>query len=132
MTAKKPRRVSLRVEAAPGSVEAKLLNYVKEDPITPSRAVTLRALKAFYLPWALEGEVSEADLKNLAQSAIEELQFRMFQIRQRYLTDEGPAYRATPAPRSATNGSNVPPSPQPDVSLSELRQSINPDSLDDF
>lgn len=72
MTASKnPRRVSLRVEAAPGSPEAKLLNHVKDDPITPSRAVTLRALKAFYLPWALEGEVDEADLRNLAQSAID-------------------------------------------------------------
>lgn len=134
MTSKNTRRVSLRIEAAPGSVEAKLLAHVKEDPITPSRAVTLRALKAFYLPWALEGEVTDADLKNLAQSAIEELQFRIFQIRQRYLTDEAASgYKPSSAPRPSTNGAKAyPPPPASDVSISDMRQSIDPDSLDDF
>ncbi|MEM9009147.1 MAG: hypothetical protein AAGE59_37285 [Cyanobacteria bacterium P01_F01_bin.86] len=127
------RRISLRLEASPESIEAKLLNHIKEDPIAPSRAVMLRALRAFYLPWAMEGELGEAELKNLAQSAIEELQFRIFQIRQRYLTEDVPGYRPTPAPSQPTNGSTTytPPAPS-NVSIADMRQSINPADLDDF
>ncbi|MGF1524973.1 MAG: hypothetical protein ACFBSF_21820 [Leptolyngbyaceae cyanobacterium] len=126
------RRVSLRLEATPESVEAKLLNHIKEDPITPSRAVMLRALRAFYLPWAMEGELSEADLRSLAQSAIEELQFRVFQIRQRYLTDEAPVYKASSVSRPVTNGAAAHVPPPREIAIGDFRQSINPADLDDF
>ncbi|MEO1093948.1 MAG: hypothetical protein AAFX01_03490 [Cyanobacteria bacterium J06638_28] len=127
------RRVSLRIEAAPESIEAKLLDHIKQDPIAPSRAVTLRALKAFYLPWALEGEVDEAELKSLAHSAIEELQFRIFQLRQRYLTDDAPSYKVSPKPSQATtNGTPAHTPPPSQVSIEDMRQSINPADLDDF
>ncbi|NER83277.1 MAG: hypothetical protein F6K42_27740 [Leptolyngbya sp. SIO1D8] len=133
MTASKvSRRVSLRVEAAPGSVEAKLLNYIREDPISPSRAVMLRALKAFYLTWALEAELSEADLKNLAQSAIEELQFRIFQIRQRYLTEDSVSPRPTVLPSQSANGAAAYTPVSSQVSIEDMRQSIDPTNLDDF
>lgn len=134
MTAPKKgaRRVSLRLEATPDSIEAKLLNHIKEDPIAPSRAVMLRALKAFYLPWAMEGNMSEAEIRNLAHSAIEELQFRIFQIRQRYLNEEAPGYKAVPAPNQPPNGT-VAHKPAPsNVSIEDMRQSINPSDLDDF
>lgn len=126
------RRVSLRIEAAPKSIEAKLLNHIKDDPIAPSRAVTLRALKAFYLPWALEGEVTDAELKNLAQSAIEELQFRIFQIRQRYLAEDGSGYKPVPTPSPSVNGATAYPPPASNVLIEDMRQSIDPSGLDDF
>jgi len=130
---KNTRRVSLRVEAAPDSVDAKLLNYIKEDPIAPSREVMLRALKAFYLPWALEGEMDEAGLKSLAQSAIEEMQFRIFQIRQRYMVDESPGFRPAPAPtQQSVNGARAYTTAPSKVSIEDMRQSINPAELDDF
>ena len=132
-SSKGTRRVSLRVEAAPGSIDAKLLNYIKEDPISPSRGVMLRALKAFYLPWALEGEVNDAELKSLAQSAIEELQFRIFQIRQRYLTEEATSFMPASAPNPSVNGAAAYPSQPGDaVSIEDMRQSIDPSGLDDF
>ena len=127
------RRVSLRLEATPNSTEAKLLNHIKDDPIAPSRAVMLRALKAFYLPWAMEGEMSEAELRSLAQSAIEELQFRIFQIRQRYLTDDISGYKPAPvASQAAPNGAGAHKPPPSNVSIEDMRQSINPADLDDF
>jgi len=129
---KRPRRVSLRVEAAPDSMEAKLLDHIRGDTISPSREVMLRALKAFYLPWALEGELSEAELKGLAQSAIEELQFRIFQIRQRYLTDDPSGFRPAPAPSQPGNGYTAPPPAANPTSIDDMRQSINPADLDDF
>ncbi|MEL6383996.1 MAG: hypothetical protein AAFQ89_16400 [Cyanobacteria bacterium J06626_18] len=126
------RRVSLRLEATPESIEAKLLNHIKEDPIAPSRAVMLRALRAFYLPWAMEGAMSEAELRNLAQSAIEELQFRIFQIRQRYLTDEAPGYKPPPPLNPPTNGPAIHVPASREVSIGDFHQSINPADLDDF
>jgi hypothetical protein len=135
--ARNAQRVALKIEAVAASTEAQLLNYVKQDPITPSREVALRALKAFYLPWALEGEVSEGELAAIAQSAIEELQFRIFQIRQRYLNPEHPAYKPTAVPNPnghrPTTADNVAPSlPPPGTSLESMRESINPADLDDF
>lgn len=135
-TPRNSRRVTLKIEAVADSPDAKLLNHVKQDPITPSREVALRALKAFYLPWALEGKVNEGDLTAIAQSAIEELQFRIFQIRQRYLSSDPAAYRPATVSESSTsgvvaaNGRAAPPTP--DVSLAAMRESINPADLDDF
>jgi len=93
----------------------------------------LRALKAFYLPWALEGEIGDADLQSLAQSAIEELQFRIFQIRQRYLVDEGKPQPASAAPKPSVNGATAyTPTAGNKASIEDMLQSIDPDSLDDF
>lgn len=151
MTAASKGRVSLRVDAAPDSVESALLNHIKADPIAPSRAVMLRALKAFYLPWALEGKLDHAELRSLAQSAIEELEFRIFQIRQRYLADETSGYTPAPMPTqssnavtsfarssapaansNASNGISAAALKPNQVAIQDMRQSINPADLDDF
>ncbi len=140
--AKQSQRVTLKVEAVAQSPEAKLLNYVKQDPITPSREVALRALKAFYLPWALDGEVSEGEVVAIAQSAIEELQFRIFQIRQRYLNADSMGYQAvilsdrlnnpvSPTHGGANGGTQTYP-PAPGIALESMREAINPNDLDDF
>lgn len=135
--ARNTRRVALKIEAVADSTEAKLLNQVKQNPITPSREVALRALKAFYLPWALEGELTDGELAAIAQSAIEELQFRIFQIRQRYLNSEANGYRppvtteATVHESATTNGF-VAATPPPGLSLESMREAINPADLDDF
>ena len=131
--ARNTRRVSFKIEAVADSPDAKLLDHVKQDPITPSREVALRALKAFYLPWALEGDVPEGDLQAIAQSAIEELQFRIFQIRQRYLNQEASGYKPAAVPNFTSNGAPAftsPPAGQ--ISLESMRESIDPADLDDF
>lgn len=83
----KRERVVLRIDAQAHSVEGKLLGYVKDDPALSSREAMMRALKAFYLPWVLEGERSEAEVRAIAKTAIEELEYRVFQIKQRFLSD---------------------------------------------
>lgn len=131
--AKNSRRTSFKIEAVADSPEAQLLNHVKQDPITPSREVALRALKAFYLPWALEGEVGDGELQAIAQRAIEELQFRIFQIRQRYLNQDPSGYKPTATPNFTSNGAAAfTPPPPGSMSLESMRESINPADLDDF
>lgn len=128
-----PRRVSLKIEAVADSLEAKLLEQIKQDPITPSREVALRALKAFYLPWAVEGEVSEGDVSEIAQRAIEELQFRIFQIRQRYLNQDASGYKSEVVPNLRSNrAAAFTPPPSHGLSLETMRESIDPADLDDF
>lgn len=136
MARSKRERVSVRLEAEISSVEAKLLQYLKDDPIIPPRESALRALKAFYMPWALEGQVDEVQLQRLAATAVEELQFRIFQLQQRYGTGASAAYM-TPSPRQ---GFSVPgnghamtlPPPGPAPTIAEMRQNINAAELDDF
>lgn len=128
MTKPNRARISLKVEAEADSLEGKLLEHVKEDPITPAREVALRALKAFYFPWAMEKQLSEAELRSLAQSTVEELQFRIFQIQQRFLAADSPA-GAAPAPQSSNNFRGNQSAPQ---SMAEMRQQIRPADLDDF
>lgn len=136
MARSKRERVSVRLEAEINSMEAMLLKYLKEDPIIPPRESALRALKAFYMPWALEGQVDDAQLQRLATTAVEELQFRIFQLQQRYGTGSSAAY-VTPSPRpgfSAQGNSHsmamAPPGPAP--TIAEMRQNINASELDDF
>jgi hypothetical protein len=131
------RRVSLKIEAIPNSLEAELLNYIKEDPISPTREVVLRALKAFYLPWALEGEMTEIELKHLAQNAVEELQFRIFQINQRYLMEDSGDHQRSQILGGIRNGSGSSfPASQAIATVSApmeaFQKSINPADLDDF
>ncbi|MCG8367328.1 MAG: hypothetical protein MJA27_28820 [Pseudanabaenales cyanobacterium] len=135
MTRPKRERISVRLEAEVKSFEGRLLSYLKSDPILPPRDALLRALKAFYMPWAMEEQLGEAELKSLARTAVEELQFRIFQIQQRYLLGDSPAYvipnakhSTVGAPSSAPSQSNG----QPPQTIAEMRQKINPAELDDF
>ena len=53
------------------------------------RQALLRALKAFYLPWTLEeAQLNESERQAMAKTAIQELQYRIFQIQQRFLPEE--------------------------------------------
>lgn len=136
MTKPKRERVSLRIEAEVDSFEGALFSYLKSDPIVPSREAVMRALKAFYMPWAMEQQMSDTELKNLARTAVEELQFRIFQIQQRYLLGDSPGYVFPHAKNASVSVSNsVVPTPsnsQPPMTISEMRQQINPAELDDF
>lgn len=136
MTRPKRERISVRLEAEVKSFEGQLLGYLKSDPILPPRDALLRALKAFYMPWAMAEQMGEAELKNLARTAVEELQFRIFQIQQRYLLGDSPAYVIPHAKHSTVGALNSPvPSQsngQPPQTIAEMRQQINPAELDDF
>ena len=137
MTKPKRERISVRLEAEVDSFEGRLLSYLKSDPILPPRDALLRALKAFYMPWAMEKQFEEAELHNLARTAVEELQFRIFQIQQRYLLGDSPAYVIPTAKHSTVSsvGASAVPSQsngQPPQTIAEMRQQINPAELDDF
>ena len=132
----KRERISVRIEAEMDSPEGRLLEYIKSDPISPSREALLRALKAFYTPWAMEQQLEPVELTRMARSAIEELQFRIFQIQQRYLLGDSPAYVIPNARQSTAGGLNLTVPAQvngsPPLTIDEMRQQINPAELDDF
>ena len=132
----KRERISVRIEAEMESAEGQLLSYLKSDTILPPRDTLLRAFKAFYTPWAMEKQLEEVELTRLAKSAIEELQFRIFQIQQRYLLGDSPAYvipmarHATADALNSTFGAQT--NSQPPLTINEMRHQINPAELDDF
>jgi hypothetical protein len=82
------QRISFRFEAESHTVEGHLLNFLREHKLLNHRDAVLRATKAFYLPWVYEGELPKEDVKALARSAVEELEYRIFQIRKHFLADE--------------------------------------------
>ena len=84
--AKRERVCLRRFEAEADSIEGKLFHYVNNDPSLMPRQALLRALKAFYLPWALE--FNDLEQQAIAKMAIQELQYRIFQIQQRFLPKE--------------------------------------------
>ena len=83
----KRERVVLRIDAQTHSTDGQILSYLKDDPALSSREAIMRALKAFYLPWVLEEGRSETQLRAIAKTAIEELHYRAFQIKQRFLSE---------------------------------------------
>ncbi|MGF1513967.1 MAG: hypothetical protein ACFB5Z_09780 [Elainellaceae cyanobacterium] len=136
MSKPKRERVSLRIDAELNSPDGKLVSYLKEDPILPPREAALRAVKAFYMPWVLEDELDPSQLQNLAATAIEELQFRIFQIQQRYGIGNSAAF-LTPPPRQnvlSHNGGMPAAAPMgaPAQTIAQMKQQINPAELDDF
>ena len=86
--AKRERVCLRRFEAEADSIEGKLFHYVNNDPSLMPRQALLRALKAFYLPWTLEAQLNESEQQAIAKTAIQELQYRIFQIQQRFLPEE--------------------------------------------
>ncbi len=134
MSKPKRERISIRIDAEVSSMDGKLVNYLKEDPILPPRDATLRALKAFYMPWVLEDDLEPAQLQNLAATAVEELQFRIFQIQQRYGIGDSAAF-ITPPPRQnilSHNGGMPMVATAPAQTIAEMRRQIDPAELDDF
>lgn len=85
------QRVILRLDVEVDSVEGRLLAYLKGEPAVSLRESVFRALKVFYLPWALEQDLSPSELQSLAQTLLEDMQLRSLQLQSRFLAiDEAP------------------------------------------
>ena len=121
--AKRERVCLRRFEAEADSIEGKLFRYVNNDPSLMPRQALLRALKAFYLPWVLE--FNESERQAIAKTAIQELQYRIFQIQQRFLPGEL-AFTAPAATLSV--GQTIAFQPQPEeepmlpITLAQMRE----------
>ncbi|NEQ55011.1 MAG: hypothetical protein F6K11_33630, partial [Leptolyngbya sp. SIO3F4] len=64
------------------------MNHLRDNKMVNMRESVIRALKAYYLPWAYEDDVSKEEAQVLARNAIDELEFRIFQIRRHFLAGE--------------------------------------------
>lgn len=83
------QRIILRLDVDANTEDGQLLNYLKSDAALSLRESVMRALRAFYLPWALESERHPEALQPLAKTVLEELQLRSFQIQARFLAQSG-------------------------------------------
>lgn len=108
----KKRNVYLSLRAAEDSEEARLLTYLRDDPMINRREAIFRALMAYYLPWVHEDELTEVQVQALAQSAVEDLEFRIYQIRKRYLANQPGTPQLTAAPQP-TIAPTLPPAETP-------------------
>ena len=152
------KRVSFSISSDPDTVEGRIVNHLRDNKMVNMRESVVRALKAHYLPWAYEDEVSKEEAQVLARNAIDELEFRIFQIRRHFLAGEayGPklseSLGGSPAPASNNGSSNglaalsqdaiinkiTPPRISPvdtnPASISDILEdeNIDPDVLDDF
>ncbi|MEM7794079.1 MAG: hypothetical protein AAF579_06440 [Cyanobacteria bacterium P01_C01_bin.118] len=106
------KRVSFSISSDPDTIEGRIVNHLRDNKMVNMREAVIRALKAYYLPWAYEDEVSKEEAQVLARNAIDELEFRIFQIRRHFLAGEayGPklseSLGGSPAPISNGNGAN--------------------------
>lgn len=74
----KPRS-ALRIDATEGTIDAKIIEFVKTNPVVTPREAVLLALRAFYSPYVLNDS-------RLAEQAIELLEIRILQLRQTFLS----------------------------------------------
>ncbi len=139
------KRISIRFEAEAHTVEGRLLDYLKEHKLLNYRDAIVRATKAYYVPWVYEGELSEEELRSLAQGAIEELEFRIFQIRKHFLGEGSEpldmrTLPPSPAERSSSRSdisretpADHAPASRP-LSLKDVidHTNVDPSVLDDF
>lgn len=115
----KKNNVHLSLRAGVDTEEARLLNYLRDDPLINRREAVFRALMAYYLPWVHEDEFTEAQLQALAQSAVEDLEFRVYQIRKRFLANQTSTPQLAAAPQPTVSAklpppeSSTPPLPPP-------------------
>ncbi len=110
------KRVSFSVSADPDTVEGSLLSYLRQNKMLQLREAVMRAIKAYYLPWAFEDAVSKEETQVLARNAIDELEFRIFQIRRHFLAGEAYGPRLSESlgdgpPPPAAAGSGTAPEP---------------------
>lgn len=82
------KRVSFSISSDPNTVEGRIVNHLRDNKMVNMRESVVRALKAYYLPWAYEDDVSKEEAQVLARGAIDELEFRIFQIRRHFLSGE--------------------------------------------
>ena len=83
------QRVILRLDVEVDSDAGRLFTYLKTNPAISLREAVLRALKVFYLPWALEPDLSQSELQALAQTLLEDMQLRSLQLQTRFLASAG-------------------------------------------
>jgi hypothetical protein len=133
------RRISIRFEAEAHTVDGQLLDYLKEHRLLNVRDAIIRAAKAYYLPWVYEGDLPPEELRSLAQGAIEELEFRIFQIRKHFLETGQPLPEHRPLTPVDTTPVPPPPPPDPTTPLRSLslqdvidHSRVDPSVLDDF
>ena len=143
------KRISIRFEAEAHTVEGRLLSYLKDHKLLNYRDAIIRATKAYYMPWVYEGELSEDELRSLAQGAIEEMEFRIFQMRKHFLGEgsesldhtpmptapaEPPAAPPKPAPATPSNNTSAPTTPVKSLSVKDVidNTNVDPSVLDDF
>ena len=103
------QRVILRLDVEVDSEAGRLFTYLKTNPAISLREAVLRALKVFYLPWALEPELSQSELQALAQTLLEDMQLRSLQLQTRFLAISG----APPMLVMAQSPGSQPPSDLP-------------------
>lgn len=82
------KRVSFSISSDPDTVEGRIVNHLRDNKMVNMRESVIRALKAYYLPWAYEDDVTKEEAQVLARNAIDELEFRIFQIRRHFLAGE--------------------------------------------
>ena len=148
------KRVSFSISSDPDTVEGRLVDYLRNSKMLNLREAVIRALKAYYLPWVYEDEVSKEEVKVLARNTIDELEFRIFQIRRHFLAGEpyGPKLGTALGVEEASVRSNGQAAPSTETVLSQVGQAqadatqlqpvslpqmlddadIDPDVLDDF
>jgi hypothetical protein len=80
-------RVWLRLTASQNSPEGKLLEYLQSEPLGEVRTAIFRALKAYYLPEAFEGQLEPTRFRRTVEAAIADLQYRAFQLQLRFCPD---------------------------------------------
>ncbi|MGD1953228.1 MAG: hypothetical protein ACFB14_26820 [Leptolyngbyaceae cyanobacterium] len=102
------KRVSFSISSDPDTVEGRIVNHLRDNKMVNMRESVVRALKAHYLPWAYEDEVSKEEAQVLARNAIDELEFRIFQIRRHFLAGEayGPKLSESLGGSSTANATN--------------------------
>ena len=149
------KRISFSISSDPDTVEGRVIDHLRNIKMVNMRESVIRALKAYYLPWAYEKDVSKEAAQVLARNAIDELEFRIFQIRRHFLAGEaygprlseslagsnpavhnggtppGPDAVGQPGPKTTTRTNPLEASP---ASIPELQEDadIDPDVLDDF
>jgi len=111
------QRVILRLDVEVDSDAGRLFTYLKTNPAVSLREAVLRALKVFYLPWALEAELSQSELQALAQTLLEDMQLRSLQLQTRFLAISG----ASPVLVMAQA-----PGPQPLSAVPRAAESLSP------
>lgn len=96
------QRVILRLDVEVDSDAGRLFTYLKTNPAISLRESVLRALNVFYLPWALEPDLSQSELQALAQTLLEDMQLRSLQLQNRFLAISGasPVLVMAQAPRA--------------------------------
>lgn len=88
-------RTTLRVWAPAQSQDAQLIEYLQSGSTIGTKETVFRALRAFYLPKALEGKIDPVALQRSVDASITELHYCAFQLQLRFggvNSDRAPIY----------------------------------------